>query len=56
MNKLEFMLGVFIVGMAAGVFAQAPVLSRAALLATTLNADSEKYLDMAVAKPAQRGG
>ena len=36
--------------------AQTPAQSRVALLATTLNADSEKYLDMATAELTARGG
>ena len=36
--------------------AQAPVPPRVALLATTLNADSEKYLDVAMAELTARGG
>ena len=36
--------------------AQSPVPSRVALLATTLNADSEKYLDVATAELTARGG
>ena len=36
--------------------AQTPTPPRVALLATTLNADSEKYLDVAVAELTARGG
>ena len=43
-------------GLAAGVFAQQPALPRVALLATTLNADSEKYLDVATAELTARAG
>ena len=55
MNKAKSMLGALTAGLAASLFAQEPVLPRVALLATTLNADSEKFLDVAVAELTARG-
>ena len=56
MNKSRFMLGALTAGLAASLFAQTPVSPRVALLATTLNEDSEKYLDVATAELTARGG
>ena len=56
MSKSRFMLGALIAGLAASLFAQEPVLPRVALLATTLNADSEKFLELATAELTARGG
>ncbi|HRT05645.1 MAG TPA: hypothetical protein P5204_08105 [Kiritimatiellia bacterium] len=56
MSKSRFMLGALIAGLAASLFAQEPVPPRVALLATTLNADSEKFLDVATAELTARGG
>ena len=53
MRKTLFILAASLV---AGVFAQEPVPPRVALLATTLNVDSEKYLDVATAELTARGG
>ena len=56
MSKSRFMLGALIAGLAASLFAQEPVPPRVALLATTLNADSEKFLELATAELTARGG
>ena len=56
MSKSRFMLGALIAGLAASLFAQEPVPPREALLATTLNADSEKFLELATAELTARGG
>ena len=53
MRKKLFMLAA---SLAAVVFAQEPAAPRVALLATALNADSEKYLDVATAELTVRGG
>ena len=53
-NWLRLVLGCLVVGMAVASSGAAPV--RVALWATTLNADSEKYLDVAVAELTARGG
>ena len=57
-NTIKIVLtGVYAAGcLAAGAFAQALSPPRVALLATTLNADSEKYLDVATAALTARGG
>jgi hypothetical protein len=48
--------GIGLWGAVAMVQAVEPVAPRVALIATTLNADSEKYLDVAVAELTARGG
>ena len=45
-----------VAGLATSMFAQQPVSPRVALLATTLNADSEKFLELATAELTARGG
>ena len=55
MKKSKWMLGALAIGLASGVFAQEPALPRVALVATTLNADSEKFLELATAELSARG-